>query len=130
MPHTFLLGHINKAAGQFGKGGRTEARKAIELDRDFAFGYFNLAVNDIYLDRLEKPRTHCSARRDVGWKWQPHLRVPELRVVVGQHPRASLLEQRLQTTASFHSLLFGPFSATVFRISWCSTKDQDEDQRS
>jgi len=82
LPNTFLLAHINKPAGQFGKGGSTKARKAILLDRDFSFGYFNLAISDVYLDRLEKPRTHCSARRDVRCKWMSSLgwttyRLPE-----------------------------------------------------
>jgi len=51
LPHTQLSGYINKAAGQYEKAA-AEARKAIELDPDFAFGYFNDAVNSVYLDRL------------------------------------------------------------------------------
>jgi DNA-binding winged helix-turn-helix (wHTH) protein/Tfp pilus assembly protein PilF len=51
LPHTQLSGYINKAAGRYEKAA-AEARKAIELDPDFAFGYFNVAVNNVYLDRL------------------------------------------------------------------------------
>jgi eukaryotic-like serine/threonine-protein kinase len=51
LPHTQLSGYINKAAGQYEKAA-AEARKAIELDPDFAFGYFNVAVNNVYLDHL------------------------------------------------------------------------------
>jgi DNA-binding winged helix-turn-helix (wHTH) protein/predicted Zn-dependent protease len=51
LPHTQLSGYINKAAGQYEKAA-AEARKAIELDPDFAIGYFNVAVNNVYLDRL------------------------------------------------------------------------------
>jgi eukaryotic-like serine/threonine-protein kinase len=51
LPHTQLAGYINKAAGQYEKAA-AEAWRAIELDPDFAFGYFNVAVNNVYLDRL------------------------------------------------------------------------------
>jgi serine/threonine protein kinase/Tfp pilus assembly protein PilF len=51
LPHTQLSGYINKAAGQYEKAA-AEAGKAIELDPDFAFGYFNVAINNVYLDRL------------------------------------------------------------------------------
>jgi DNA-binding winged helix-turn-helix (wHTH) protein/Tfp pilus assembly protein PilF len=51
LPHSMLSGYINKAAGQFEKAA-AEARKTIELDPDFAIGHFNLAVNNVYLDRL------------------------------------------------------------------------------
>jgi len=53
LPHTFLSGYISKSAGQYEKAA-AEATRAIELDPDFAIAYFNLAVNDVYLDRLEE----------------------------------------------------------------------------
>ena len=53
MPHQQLSGYISKSAGQYEKAA-AEARKAIELDPDFAFGYFNVAVNSVYLDRLDE----------------------------------------------------------------------------
>src|SRR5260370_40749442 len=49
--HSMLSGMPNKIIGQYEKAA-AEARKAIELDPDFAFGHFNLAVNQVYLDRL------------------------------------------------------------------------------
>jgi eukaryotic-like serine/threonine-protein kinase len=53
MPHTLLSGTISKSAGQYQKAA-AEATRAIELDPDFAISYYNLAVNDVYLDRLEE----------------------------------------------------------------------------
>ena len=50
-PHQMLSGMINKVAGRYEKAA-AEARKAIELDPDFAIVYYNLAVNQVYLDRL------------------------------------------------------------------------------
>jgi DNA-binding winged helix-turn-helix (wHTH) protein/tetratricopeptide (TPR) repeat protein len=53
LPHVMLSGYPNKAAGRYEQA-IAEARKAIELDPDFAMGYFNLAVNNVYLNRLEE----------------------------------------------------------------------------
>jgi len=50
-PHQMLSGMINKVAGRYEKAA-AEARKAIELDPDFAIVYYSLAVNQVYLDRL------------------------------------------------------------------------------
>jgi eukaryotic-like serine/threonine-protein kinase len=50
-PHVMLSGMPNKATGQYEKA-IAEARKAIELDPDFAAGYYNLARNYVFLDRL------------------------------------------------------------------------------
>lgn len=52
-PHHMLSGMINKTKGQYVKAA-WEARKAIELDPDFGIGYYNLAVNHSYLNRLEE----------------------------------------------------------------------------
>jgi eukaryotic-like serine/threonine-protein kinase len=52
-PHTTLAGFPNKAAGKYEKA-LGEARKAIELDPDFAISYYSLGVNNVYLDRLEE----------------------------------------------------------------------------
>ena len=46
-----LAGYPNKAAGRYQQA-IVEARKAIELDPDFAIGYYNLGVNNVYLDRI------------------------------------------------------------------------------
>ena len=63
LPHTQLSGYINKAAGQYEKAA-AEARKAIDLDPDFAFGYFNVAVNNVYLGRLGEAKN--ALRRAAG----------------------------------------------------------------
>jgi DNA-binding winged helix-turn-helix (wHTH) protein/tetratricopeptide (TPR) repeat protein len=52
-PHVMLSGYPNKAAGRFEQA-IAEGRKAIELDPDFAIAYFNIAVNDVYLNRLDE----------------------------------------------------------------------------
>jgi DNA-binding winged helix-turn-helix (wHTH) protein/tetratricopeptide (TPR) repeat protein len=52
LPHLFLSGYANKAAGQYEKAA-AEGWRAIELDPDFAVAYYGLAVNQVYLDRLE-----------------------------------------------------------------------------
>ena len=52
LPHSFLGGYGNKAAGRYEKAA-AEAAKAIELDPDFSMAYYNLGVNNAYLDRLE-----------------------------------------------------------------------------
>jgi eukaryotic-like serine/threonine-protein kinase len=50
-PHVILSGMPNKATGQY-ETAIAEARKAIELDPDFAISYYNLARNNVFLDRL------------------------------------------------------------------------------
>jgi tetratricopeptide (TPR) repeat protein len=40
---------LNKTKGQY-ENAAADARKAIEIDPDFAMGYYSLAVNNIYLD--------------------------------------------------------------------------------
>jgi eukaryotic-like serine/threonine-protein kinase len=53
VPHSMLAGFPNKAAGRY-ELAIVEARKATELDPDFAIGYYNLGVNHVYLNRLEE----------------------------------------------------------------------------
>jgi DNA-binding winged helix-turn-helix (wHTH) protein/predicted Zn-dependent protease len=53
LPRIMLSGYLNKVAARYGRAA-AEAREAIELDPDFAVGYYNLAVNYAYLDRLEE----------------------------------------------------------------------------
>jgi serine/threonine protein kinase/TolA-binding protein len=50
-PHNILAGMVNKTTGQYEKA-LAEGRKAVELDPDFAIGYYSLAVDLVYLDRL------------------------------------------------------------------------------
>jgi tetratricopeptide (TPR) repeat protein len=52
-PLTMLAGYPNKAASRYEQA-IVSARKAIELDPDFAMAYYNLAVNNFYLGRLEE----------------------------------------------------------------------------
>ena len=52
LPHTLLSGFLNKAAGRFDTAA-DEARKAIELDPDFAIAFFNLALNSAFMNRLD-----------------------------------------------------------------------------
>jgi eukaryotic-like serine/threonine-protein kinase len=63
LPHTMLSGFPNKGAGRYEQA-ITEARKAIELDPDFAISYFNLAVNNVYLGRLDEAEN--ALRRAAG----------------------------------------------------------------
>ena len=53
VPHSMLSGYPNKAAARYEQA-IVEARKAIELDPDFVIAYYNLAVNNVYLNRLEE----------------------------------------------------------------------------
>jgi eukaryotic-like serine/threonine-protein kinase len=53
LPHVMLSGYPNKAAGRFEEA-IAEGRKTIELDPDFAIAYFNIAVNNVYLNRLDE----------------------------------------------------------------------------
>ena len=49
--HVMLASRVNKSRGQY-ETAAAEARRAIELDPDFAIPYYSLAVNQAYLDRL------------------------------------------------------------------------------
>jgi DNA-binding winged helix-turn-helix (wHTH) protein/tetratricopeptide (TPR) repeat protein len=53
LPHVMLSGYPNKAAGRFEQA-IGEGWKAIELDPDFSIAYFNIAVNNVYLNRLDE----------------------------------------------------------------------------
>ena len=51
IPTTLLSGYVNKVAGRY-EVALDWARKSIQLDPDFVFGYYNLGVNNVYLNRL------------------------------------------------------------------------------
>jgi eukaryotic-like serine/threonine-protein kinase len=53
VPHTMVAGFPSKAVGRY-QPALTETRKAIELDPDFAIAYYNLAVLNVYLGRIEE----------------------------------------------------------------------------
>ena len=52
-PHTILAGIVHKTAGRYEKA-LDEARKAVELDPDFAIRYYSLGINNVYLGRLKQ----------------------------------------------------------------------------
>jgi tetratricopeptide (TPR) repeat protein/predicted Ser/Thr protein kinase len=52
-PRAYGPGTINKTSGRYEEG-LAETRKAIEIDPDFGMGYYNLAVNNAYLNRFEE----------------------------------------------------------------------------
>jgi tetratricopeptide (TPR) repeat protein len=53
LPHTMLSGNTNKVAARYEEA-IAQGRKAIELDPDFAIAYFNIAVNNVYLNRIDE----------------------------------------------------------------------------
>jgi DNA-binding winged helix-turn-helix (wHTH) protein/tetratricopeptide (TPR) repeat protein len=63
LPHVMLSGNPNKAAGRYEQA-VAEARKAIAFDPDFAMAYFNLGVNNVYLNRPEEAEN--TLRRAIG----------------------------------------------------------------
>ena len=63
LPHVMLSGNPNKAVGRYEQAA-AEARKAIEFDPDFAMAYFNLGVNNVYLNRPDEAEN--AIRRAVG----------------------------------------------------------------
>lgn len=53
IPRTLLAGLVNKALGRYQEG-VTQAKLAIKLDPDFGVGYYNLAVNNLYMQRFDE----------------------------------------------------------------------------
>jgi DNA-binding winged helix-turn-helix (wHTH) protein/tetratricopeptide (TPR) repeat protein len=53
VPHSMVGGFPSKAVGRY-LPALAETRKAIELDPDFAIAYYNLAVVNVYLKRIEE----------------------------------------------------------------------------
>ena len=52
-PHSFLSGMPNKIAGRYEKA-IEEGRKSVDLDPDFAIAYYNLGVDNVYLNRIQE----------------------------------------------------------------------------
>jgi tetratricopeptide (TPR) repeat protein len=52
LPHTLLSGVPNKVVARYEEAA-SQARRAIQIDPDFGMSYYNLAVNNLYLQRLE-----------------------------------------------------------------------------
>jgi tetratricopeptide (TPR) repeat protein len=53
QPHFMLSGIPNKVSGNF-VSGIAEAKKGLALDPDFGIGYYNLAVNNAYLNQFKE----------------------------------------------------------------------------
>lgn len=53
VPHSWMGGMINKIAGRFDIAA-DEARKAVDLDPDRGVAWYNIAVNELYLNRFEQ----------------------------------------------------------------------------
>jgi tetratricopeptide (TPR) repeat protein len=70
-PHSFLGGMINSGVGRF-EAAEQEARKAMTLDPDHSFPYFNLAASYILRDRLGE------ARATLERAAERHIDLPEL----------------------------------------------------
>ena len=67
MPHGFLAGMIYPVFGKYEKA-IEEAKKAIELDPDFAIGYISLAFSYLTSTAWRKPRTPFSEPPSANWK--------------------------------------------------------------
>jgi tetratricopeptide (TPR) repeat protein len=65
VPHTLLSGLPNKAVARFEEAA-SQARKAIEIDPDFGISYFNLAVNNLYLQRPDAASSALEAAAKRG----------------------------------------------------------------
>lgn len=56
LPHTLLSGILNKAVGRYEEAA-SQAAEAIQLDPYFAMAYYNLGVNNVYLQRFDAAAT-------------------------------------------------------------------------
>jgi DNA-binding winged helix-turn-helix (wHTH) protein/tetratricopeptide (TPR) repeat protein len=53
LPHSLLSGMVNKVLGRYEKAA-AEAERAVELDPDFGIPYYNLAVDNAYMNRFSE----------------------------------------------------------------------------
>jgi tetratricopeptide (TPR) repeat protein len=72
LPHAMLSGIVNKAAGQYEKAA-VDAQKAIELEPNFGIAYYNLAVNNAYLNRLDRAQDILERAGNRGLKIEEFL---------------------------------------------------------
>lgn len=71
-PHAMLSGTVNKTPGRYEKAA-AEAQKAIELEPNFGIVYYNLAVNELYLNRPEKAEDTLRQATNRGLKIEEFL---------------------------------------------------------
>jgi eukaryotic-like serine/threonine-protein kinase len=72
LPHTLLSGLINKVPGHYEKAA-AEAQKAIDLEPNFGIAYYNLGVNELYLNHLEKAQDTLQRAAARGLKIEEFL---------------------------------------------------------
>ncbi len=65
VPHTLLSGLPNKAMARFEEAA-SQAHAAIELDPDFGMSYYNLAVSNLYLQRMDEAASALKAAAKRG----------------------------------------------------------------
>ena len=65
LPHTLLSGLPNKVVARYEEAA-SQARKAIEIDPDFGISYYNRAVNNLYLQRLDAASSALDAAAKRG----------------------------------------------------------------
>jgi eukaryotic-like serine/threonine-protein kinase len=71
-PHAMLSGTVNKTPGRYEKAA-AEAQKAIELEPNSGIVYYNLAVNELYLNRPEKAANTLRQAANRGLKIEEFL---------------------------------------------------------
>jgi DNA-binding winged helix-turn-helix (wHTH) protein/tetratricopeptide (TPR) repeat protein len=72
IPTTMLSGYVNKVAGRY-EVALEWARKSIRLDPDFVIGYYNLGVDNMYLNRLDEADNALRLATGRGLEWDEAL---------------------------------------------------------
>jgi tetratricopeptide (TPR) repeat protein len=65
VPHSWMGGMINKVGGRF-EVAAAEARKAVDLDPDRGIAWNNIALNNVYLGRLDEAEKALQAAESRG----------------------------------------------------------------
>ena len=88
QPHSFLSRMISSVIREIRRGG-AEARKAMTLDPDHSFPYFNLAASYIYRDRLDEARASLdrAAERNIDL---PELFVARFQIAFLENNRTEM----------------------------------------
>jgi DNA-binding winged helix-turn-helix (wHTH) protein/tetratricopeptide (TPR) repeat protein len=72
IPATLLSGYVNRVAGRY-EVALDWARKSIGLDPDFGMAYFNLAANNMYLNRLDEAENALRLAAGRGLEIDEHV---------------------------------------------------------